>query len=321
MSEYPLISVITPTYNGIQTLLGTISSVLKQTYPRIQYIIIDDGSKKFDKEILEKFILDNHRENLTNYIVLANKKNKGIVKTLNHAIDISTGEYIFNLADDDEFCDENVVKDWVDEFEKSGAEIITAKRVVYDQDMKNILCVEPNIEHQKSIEESSPSELFEYMAGFNIIFGCATAKKRSLFDIAGKFDEKYRLIEDYSYNMQLLRKGISIRFFDREVVKYRIGGISDALKVNGKYLKESKKIFTQEILPFVKDKQLATINFKQWIEGVRFVGRRNELETRFKKYPKNKFARFFIYIGYSFRHPIHVAKKYLKDPKIISKKL
>ena len=50
-----LISVITPAYNRIEYIEETIYSVLNQTYPHIEYIVVDDGSNDGTFELLQQF--------------------------------------------------------------------------------------------------------------------------------------------------------------------------------------------------------------------------------------------------------------------------
>ena len=50
--EKPVISIVTPFYNGGDTLIETANSVRNQTYPYFEWIIVDDGSK--DKSSLKK---------------------------------------------------------------------------------------------------------------------------------------------------------------------------------------------------------------------------------------------------------------------------
>ena len=64
--DLPLVTIITPTYNSNpQYLKEAIESVLEQTYPKIEYIITDDGSSVFHEELIHELLEGGNRGNIT----------------------------------------------------------------------------------------------------------------------------------------------------------------------------------------------------------------------------------------------------------------
>src|SRR5436309_11238570 len=53
---WPLVSIVTPTYNQSSFLRETIESVLEQDYPRIEHIVIDDGSTYDTPAVLSEYV-------------------------------------------------------------------------------------------------------------------------------------------------------------------------------------------------------------------------------------------------------------------------
>lgn len=93
--KYPLISVIVPIYNAEKYLARCIESVLKQTYPNLEILLINDGSTDDSKEICKRYASEYP---LIKYI---EKNNGGQSSARNLGLEICKGEYIGFVDSDD----------------------------------------------------------------------------------------------------------------------------------------------------------------------------------------------------------------------------
>lgn len=114
MKKQPLVSIVLPTYNRERYIKKAIESVLNQTYKNIELIIVDDGSIDKTPKILSEL---SKRE--PKMIVLTNKTNLGLVRTLNKGIKTVQGKYIARIDDDDFWCDKRKLEKQVDFLEKN----------------------------------------------------------------------------------------------------------------------------------------------------------------------------------------------------------
>ena len=96
--EKPTVSIITPFYNGGETLMETANAVFSQTYPYFEWIIVDDGSK--DDESLKKLA---KLEKMDKRIRVFHKENGGPSVARDFGIENSSKDtkYIFFLDCDD----------------------------------------------------------------------------------------------------------------------------------------------------------------------------------------------------------------------------
>lgn len=92
--KQPQLSVIFPCYNAAEYLQEAINSILTQTFPDFELIIIDDGSTDDSAEIISKQTDPRLR-------VIRNEKNLGLIKTLNKGIAAANGKYIARMDADD----------------------------------------------------------------------------------------------------------------------------------------------------------------------------------------------------------------------------
>lgn len=95
-TEYPLISVIIPAYNAEATIRRAADSVLKQSYPDVELVVVNDGSKDSTRDILEQLAAEH-----PNFRCI-HQENGGVSKARNTGLAAAAGEYIAFLDADDE---------------------------------------------------------------------------------------------------------------------------------------------------------------------------------------------------------------------------
>ncbi|KYG35619.1 hypothetical protein AZF06_00040 [Priestia endophytica] len=104
------VSVIVPTYKRKVSLDRAINSLMEQTYPNVEIIVIDDNgeSSDYDREVKE--IISKYSQCNKELIHIKNERNLGSSKTRNRGIFKATGKYITFLDDDDIYLPEKIAK-------------------------------------------------------------------------------------------------------------------------------------------------------------------------------------------------------------------
>ena len=96
------ISVVTVCYNAAATIEETIQSVLGQTYPNVEYIIIDGGSTDGTVDIIKRYA-----DRLAYWV---SEPDNGIYDAMNKGIAVATGDYINFMNAGDKFYDNDVIR-------------------------------------------------------------------------------------------------------------------------------------------------------------------------------------------------------------------
>jgi glycosyltransferase involved in cell wall biosynthesis len=88
------VSVILPAYNSVAYLPRAVESILAQSYPNFELVVVNDGSSDQTAEYLRSIRDDR-------LVVITNETNIGITASLNKAVDLASGEYIARMDADD----------------------------------------------------------------------------------------------------------------------------------------------------------------------------------------------------------------------------
>ncbi|MEM7249333.1 MAG: glycosyltransferase family A protein [Acidobacteriota bacterium] len=116
MTDKPLVSVICLCYNHASFVEEAIDSVLNQTYPNIQLIVVDDASEDTSKEVIQEKVRE-----VSGIEFLDISQNLGNCKAFNQGLAMANGEYIIDLAADDVLFPTRVARG-VQELVKRGSD-------------------------------------------------------------------------------------------------------------------------------------------------------------------------------------------------------
>lgn len=110
------ITIIVPVYNVEKYIKKCIQSIINQTYPNIEVILVNDGSTDNSGKICEEFAKQDKR------IIVINKQNGGLSDARNKGIEIATGKYI-GFVDSDDCIKENMFEILYNNLKQTNADI------------------------------------------------------------------------------------------------------------------------------------------------------------------------------------------------------
>ncbi len=248
--ERELVSVIIPVHNTEKYLKRCLESVLKQSYTKLEIIIIDDGSTDNSFEILQNYSLIDRR------IKLLKQKNQGQGKARNEALKNSTGEYIVFVDSDDRISEKMVLKLY-EKIKKTNADF-TCCRMAFEYDSGKIInygkdfeyeilesCIYEDANLQKNIYSSPVNKIYkkEFLTENNLKFPEVKKNEDGLF--AKKisfFSNRVSFVNEvlyYAYS----RNDSTTRKFD----KTNLNDMIQILKEEKKFLIDNESLKKYEV--------------------------------------------------------------------------
>lgn len=197
------VSIILPTYNGIQYLYESIASCLNQSYGNIELIIVDDCSSEDISHVTNRF-------NDVRMQVIRNDRNLGLPASLNAGFKASTGDYL-TWTSDDNYYDPDAVK-------------VMAERLDGNPDVDFVYCNYTFIDNEgvlcDAIRTGNPEELDLQ----NCIGPCFLYRRR-VYEMVGDYDLNCTLAEDYDYWFRI-RRHFTMKRIDDYLYFFRLHGSS-----------------------------------------------------------------------------------------------
>lgn len=229
------LSMVTVCFNAENVIEKTILSVLNQSKPVYEYVLVDGAStdstysiiKAYEKQFVAKGIR-------YSYI---SEKDKGISDAFNKGIKRATGEVVGLLNADDELLPDTckVLSEYV---EKYPADVYYGDCIWVDE--KNRLEYISKPKHDLS-------KLLYHM----VLIHPSTFVKKSAYDECGVFDITYRYCMDKQLLYRFYKKGKKFQYIEECLTRFKAGGVSDS---------HAKAVFRE-------DSRMAMENGEPWLKA------------------------------------------------------
>ena len=199
------ISVIIPSLNRISYLPRAINSILIQTYPVDEVILVDNGSN--DGTV--NFIRKNYKN-----IKILHESRKGVSHARNTGIKYSQNDWIAFLDSDDEWLPRKIEEQVrVLEESKSRLQFIHTNELWFENNL---------FKNKKKKHKKRGGYIFEECLEICKISPSSVIIKKKLFEKYGLFDEKFKVCEDYDLWLRLT-SNIEIGYLEKPLIK-KYGG-------------------------------------------------------------------------------------------------
>ena len=220
------LSVITINFNKAKGLTKTIESLINQTWNQFELIIVDGGSTDGSLEII-----NGHSDYITHWV---SEPDNGIYHAMNKGIAKATGEYCFFLNSGD-FLVDNMLFQKV--FETNPSEDVLFGNLYVGIRGK----VVGKAYGKKQITFSDIySHTIKHQASFI---------KRNLFERAGLYNEKRKIVADWEFFIKTLGlEGASYRYIDAFIAYFDNDGLSNR---NTERVNKEREEVIQENIPFM----------------------------------------------------------------------
>jgi len=217
VSYRPFVSVVIPTYNRVQQTIAAIESVLAQTHPNFEIIVVDDGSTDGSGEAIQQFV--SQRSNRNAPIHYLSQPNQGAAGARNTGIARARGEYIAFLDSDDAWLPEKL--EWqmraVEQFKRECGACFTDARLVNNSgmDVSSFHLYGRHYQQTIGIDPDATVSLANSFSGFWVSTLLARA---DLVRQIGGFSPDISFVEDRDFHFRLSLV-TSIAYVNKQLIR------------------------------------------------------------------------------------------------------
>ena len=256
----PSISAIVPLYNGAKHIEQSLRSILAQTLPPCEIIVVDDGSTDAGPDLV-KAMAAHHP------ITLLTKPNGGQSSARNFGVAHSHGTLIALLDQDDMWYPrhlEELIKPFL--ALPLGAEIGWVYSDLDEVD-ENGLMVTRTFLKERSLGTHPKRSLIDCLKENMFVLPSASLISRKAFDAVGGFDEQLSGFEDDDLFLRLFRAGYDNIFFDVPLSKWQIFNESYSYTYR---MRRSRAIYVKKLLQEYPDDPRRSRYYKRHLILPRF---------------------------------------------------
>jgi tetratricopeptide (TPR) repeat protein len=204
-TEAPLrVTVIIPSYNRANYLPVAIASILAQSYPASEIIIVDDGSSDNTPEVVKRY---------GDKVCFHPRGHQGVSATRNYGLTLAQGDVIAWL-DADDVWELDFLASTVSLLENNPALDGVYTGIAHIDDAGNLL-------PQSSIKTVPPQQLFSALLEEDFVLTPTVVVRKHCFERVGKFDEQLQICEDYDMWLRLA-KSFALQGVPRPLVRVRV---------------------------------------------------------------------------------------------------
>jgi glycosyltransferase involved in cell wall biosynthesis len=201
------VSIVTVCFNSKQTIEDTFKSVQSQSYPDIEYIVIDGGSTDGTIEVIQRYskIIK----------VCVSEKDNGLYDAMNKGISLASGDIIGILNSDDILASANTIESVVRNIE--GCSGVYGDVGFYETD---------DFTNKRRHYSSKRFTMKKFSRGMMPAHPSLYVL-RTCYEGAGLFNTNYKIAADFDMTLRIFSlSNTSFKYINSEIVKMRLGGIS-----------------------------------------------------------------------------------------------